>query len=164
MTTALPDPLDLQVIKDRVRKRAAVQGPRVGDWVIMSDGSTERLTGRLGERSTYLFPGQPWPIDAIPDRKHPHRVSHPCFVTDFERRGSFMLHDDGTVGHSGGNDFHNVSRRAKMIDTGQTKAGKFRAFKSFHPDLDNEERGRVTGRRGVEFELPCRVYRLSEDG
>jgi hypothetical protein len=51
---------------------------------------------------------------------------------------------------------------AALIDTGQQRLGSFCAFEMRHPDLDSDERARITGKRGVEFELVCWVYRLVE--
>jgi hypothetical protein len=139
------NPLDLPTVRKRVRKREAIKGPRKGDWVIMPDGSITRLTSYgIGEWSSWIDKDRPWPIDARPDPKNSNRIYHPCFGTDFRGRGSFHLNDDGTASHSGGNDFHNVSRRAKLLNTGQTKPGEFSAFKMFDPDLDSDERFLVT--------------------
>ena len=33
-----------QLVKEMVRKRERIEGPRDGDWVIMTDGSMARLT------------------------------------------------------------------------------------------------------------------------
>src|SRR5262245_48175008 len=119
MTTT--DPLNLQVIKDRIRKRNTIQGPRSGDFVIMPDRTVERLTGRLSEYSSWVNSHKTFPIDGVLDPRNRHMVRHPCFSTDREGTGSFYLRRDGTADHSGGNDFHNVSRRAKLVNTGQTK-------------------------------------------
>jgi hypothetical protein len=147
-----PNPLDLQVIKDRVRKREATKRPRIGDWVIMPDGLLARLTHRLGEVNAYVHSGDKPHVDARPDPKNPKRIYYPSFSTDFQNKGRFHLNDDGSISHSGGNDSHDVSRDAKLEDTGQIKPGKFSVFKMLDPDLG----------RGVEFELPCQVYRLTE--
>lgn len=148
--------LDLPVIKDRVRKRERIQGMRVGDWVIMPDESMRRLTSPLGETISHPLPGQPQPLGSVPDRT-PGWVRYPSFSTStiFEdgHIGSFFLMDNGSISPSGGNDFHNVSRRTKLVDTGQMKVGKFSAIQMGHPDIGH----------GVDFELPCRVYRVSED-
>lgn len=150
---------DFPAIKDRVSKREAIKGPRTGDWVIMPDGQVERLTSKLGEFSTWVGNKRDkWPVDAVPDEKNANRVYHPCFCTDVKhtelRGGRFFLNDDGTVNHSGSNDFHNVSRKARLVETGQTKNGAFLAFEMRHSELNP----------AVEFELPCRVYRVCEEG
>jgi hypothetical protein len=163
--TMQTDPLELQVIQDRVRKREAIQGPRAGDWVIMSDGSCLRLTGGgIHKVSSWVQTNQPWPIGATPDRKsHPNRVDHPSLSTDFNSNGRYFLTSKGAISFSGGNNFHDVSGRARLIDTQQTKPGEFSAFEMDNPDLNNEDNVRIFGNRGVRFELPCRVYRLVED-
>jgi ParB-like nuclease domain len=147
--------LDLPSIEDRVRKREAQKGPRKGDWVIMPDGSFERLTSEgISQFSSWIGPHDELPVDGV--RQGPNRLSHPGFTTASVYDGShgmFYLEDGGTIGHSGGNNFHNVSRRAKLVDVGETKVGEFNAFEINNPELNP----------GVDFELRCRVYRLLEE-
>jgi hypothetical protein len=133
-------------------RREATKGPRIGDWVIMSDGLLTRLTRTLGEVNSWADSDEKkWPIDSRPDPKNPNRIYHPGFGTDFQNKGRFWLNEDGSASPCGGNDSHNVSRDAKLVDTGQIKSGEFSFIKMNNPDLQ----------RGVRFELPCRVYRLT---
>jgi len=66
-----------------------------------------------------------------------------------------MLRSDGTISYSGGNRFHDVSRRAALLDTGQMKSGSFRAFEMFDPDLDSDERFHATA--SAASALNCRA-------
>ena len=150
-----------------MRKRERIQGPRGGDWVIMPDKSMVRLSsGGITKHSSWIPVGDKMPIDGV--RESSDRVLHPVLTTDTyfkstKRSGSFMLNRDGTTGHFGGNTFRNVSRRAKLVDTVNTKPASFHVFEMGHPDLSSEERFRATGHYGVSFELPCRVYRLIKE-
>jgi hypothetical protein len=160
---AAPDPLSLPVVTDRIRKREAITGPRDGDWVIMLDGAMQRLTSNgIHEFNSPVSAQEEWPVDSVQDAEHPNCVNHPCFTTDWEQKGSFRLCRDGTISHSGGNDFHNVSRRAQLVDTGETKSARFGAFEMNDPDLNSDNNVRIYGNRGIYFELPCRIYRLVE--
>jgi hypothetical protein len=124
--SGINSPLDIKIVKDRVRKREAIKGPREGDWVIMN-GSLHRL-GSNGIRtfSSWVGSGENLPIDSTRDQKNPNRVSHRALTTDtvFDSGGgSFHMREDGTLSRSGGNNFHDVSRR-----TGETKPGIFQVF------------------------------------
>ena len=144
ITQPLPDPLALPIIKDRIRKREAIKGPRDGDWVIMLDGSVLRLTSNGIYKTTN---------NAI-------RIATD-WIADDGHGGSFLLHRDGKIGHSGGNHFHDLSDHARLIDTGETRPGAFCAFESWHPEIGMNARG--ANKHGVDFELPCRVYRVVSD-
>jgi hypothetical protein len=134
--TDMSDSTTMSPIKDRVRKREAIKGPRAGDWVIMADGSFARLT-----LNGIYKTSNGWRRFATDNRS---------LFPNHSR--NFWLSEDGRIGYSGGNQFHDVSHDAKLVDTGQTKSGTFCASKMGVPILPT----------GFDFELPCRVYRLEE--
>jgi hypothetical protein len=152
-----------KIVQDLIRKwqaRQRANGPLNGEWVIMPNGEVRRLgSDGIGEHHSWVSDWNKLPVDAVRIPRDPNRVSHPVLTLDFEyydenghHHGRFFLHEDGKARHSGGNDFHDLPRRAKLIDTGFTKPGQFSVFKM------------EWGAGGaVEVELECRVYRLIED-
>jgi hypothetical protein len=143
-------------VADRIQRRESIKGPREGDWVIMPDGTFARLTSDgIGNFSRWVGSGEEWPIDAVADPKNPNRVWHQCFSSSRYSDDHFYLRGDGSISHSGGNQFNDVPRDTKLVDTGKTKPGLFRAFEVGHPDPDLS--------KGIDCELDCRVYSIVAD-
>ena len=135
------NPLDLPVIQERVKKREAIKGPRPGDWVILPNGSCVRLVSVFGLQSS---------------------VERPRSIMTGDANG-WLIGESGNVTYYHSNISHEVSDRAQLIDTGQTKAATFIADHVLAAEfgIKNPE-GYAYGGRFVVFELPCRVYRLEE--
>jgi hypothetical protein len=99
------DDQDRALLAARVRLREAVQGPRAGDYVILTgDAGPVRLTTNGGLNGIVTT----WPQWTYSDR--------------------FYLDRKGRADHSGGNRFLDSIGRAQLVDTGETKAGSFWFF------------------------------------
>lgn len=102
MNTA--DEKDLELLADRIKARDKRQGPRVGDFVQLTDGTERRFTHDWGsDIQTTVGP------------------SHPC-----DGDASFYLGNNGGADFSGSLD--RAIPKSQLTDTGETKSARFWFF------------------------------------
>jgi hypothetical protein len=127
----IDSPLQLQSVKSRVRKWERKQSPGTGDYVILPDGNYPKWEhnngcrlGSDGIREVHSsWRDKEKSIDAVEyQRKRSTEWSYPCLTIT---NGEFYLQKNGDIDNSGSNYFYNVSRTAKLIDTGQSRMGDF---------------------------------------
>lgn len=99
------DDRDAVILAERQQKRDARQGPRVGDFIIMLDGTTRRFAHNWGERG--LQPAYRWNDGKV-------------------EVGSIHLDENGGASFSGGLD--GIIPLARIAETDQTMEGRFWFF------------------------------------
>ena len=123
------DERDCAIRAERIAMRESREGPRVGDFIEMLDGTLRRFTHKWndGLQTTYI-----WQTGA--DKGKPADAS-------------FHLSADGSLSFSGSLD--SSIPFASIEPTGETRDG---AVWFFH-------HGEMKAHNGVHTTVPCRVYR-----
>jgi len=101
-----PDDKDLNLARDRIEKYRARAGPRVGDFVIMKDGTKERFAHNWGD-GLQTTTGGSFHLDSagyasMSGGLHPTIPNEKIIPTCFHEEGIFWMfhHDDPCASNS----------------------------------------------------------------
>jgi hypothetical protein len=135
------DARDAEILAKKVAEWNNVSGPRVGDYVILTNGIYDRFTYDMGEG---IQVGGGVNHEYSRDYKTRHWKEHK------DGGYGFYLSHGGCVSYSGSLDRSVPKSHLEL--TGETRDG---GFWFFHHD-------RAEAHNGVCFTVPCRVWRLHE--